>query len=536
MPLTGLLNVLEQYTPDHSDGHSNGSARGGRRSQAQNPETYVRDICPLHSSYKTPPNQPSLPYATHQALIEHANEVLELLDHEYSAKGGLLAILPPKDQVEDREYAETTLLGQLILYTTRLVQRLHNLERLYANSMDALASEAVVPSQTLSRLGPDGRTGREVVYPQDRFVLVNAGEDVWNFLHAEFERKEVVDKRIMQDYLSQGVVGEKLWANRGGKEMERGITAVDIVTRYYRLTNDPLKTIFVIPAYSDHPGTKVTREMERQPTVVSVVKPVWPERASMWEMKRRGDMEELKRLRQEHVIKLQELEVKINAEKLLMADNSVKDGTIVKLMDEIKGLKDILNMDANAAQKVAAESASKAMADRVAAREEVEAARAEMEKLAALEKSLEEEKRVLEEEKMRHIQQTNEDKAKFQAMKAREEQKLAEVDRLNGDTANILRNKLEAIYRDQLRQAQIYVEYLKRKRFEVDENWVPNAEDIKNGTTVGDALLNDLIGKSKPHSQGPGNGSDGGSGIGTASEYGDDGDGDSDDEDMTGVW
>jgi hypothetical protein len=193
-------------------------------------------------------------------------------------------------------------------------------------------------------------------------------------------------------------------------------------------------------------------------------------------------------------------------------------------------------MDANAAQKVAAESASKAMADRVAAREEVEAARAEMEKLAALEKSLEEEKRVLEEEKMRHIQQTNEDKAKFQAMKAREEQKLAEVDRLNGDTANILRNKLEAIYRDQLRQAQIYVEYLKRKRFEVDENWVPNAEDIKNGTTVGDALLNDLIGKSKPHSQGPGNGSDGGSGIGTASEYGDDGDGDSDDEDMTGVW
>lgn len=181
------------------------------------------------------------PYATRQSLISHANEVLELLDHEYSAKGELLSILPSKEQEEDRKLAEATLLGQLILYMQRLVQRLHDLERLYANAMDVLAGEAVVPSQTLSRLGPDGRKGREMVYPQDRFVLVNAGEDLWSLLDSEFTRKEIVDEKVEENYCSIGVTGEAIWEQRGGREMSRGITALDITTRYYRLRLDPLK-------------------------------------------------------------------------------------------------------------------------------------------------------------------------------------------------------------------------------------------------------------------------------------------------------
>jgi len=326
MPLTTLMNVLQQTTlNDHQRGVS---------------MTTVRDICPLHHAHKMPANGPSLPYATHQALISHANEVLELLDHEYSAKGGLLSILPPKEQNDDRGKAETTLLGQLILYMQRLVQRLHDLERLYANSMDALAGEAVVPHQALSRLGPDGRKGRELAYPQDRFVLVNAGEDLWQFLNTEFEKKEKVDVAVDDNYRRMGATGEAIWEQRGGKEFARGITALDITTRYYRLRGDPLKTIFVIPAHAEHPGTKVIREMEEQPTVVSVVKPIWPERASLWEMKNRVDLAELKTARRDIQVAQERQSYEVAALKL---DNELKAGEVRHLRSQLQYLQDPAN-------------------------------------------------------------------------------------------------------------------------------------------------------------------------------------------------
>jgi hypothetical protein len=201
----------------------------------------------------------------------------------------------------DREKAEKTVLGQMICWVQNLVQRIHHLERLYANALDLLAKEAVVPTEMLSALGAKGRQGREVVYPQDRFVLANAGDDLWDFLNAEFERREVVDTEVDRNYRELGTTGEHLWAERGGREFAKGITCIDVYTRYYRLRDSPLKTIFVIPAHEIHPGTKVTREMEQQPTVVSVVKPVWPERMSVLETQHKSDMEELKTLRQEHM-------------------------------------------------------------------------------------------------------------------------------------------------------------------------------------------------------------------------------------------
>ncbi|TGO23853.1 hypothetical protein BPAE_0120g00320 [Botrytis paeoniae] len=290
LPLPTLLNTLEpQYVEP------------GTMVNPGQPDHFVEiDVCPLHEVDPTPVDGLSLPYATHEALLKHANEVLELIDHEYSAKGGLLGVLPHEDDDNNRPLAETTLLGQMILYIQRLVARLHNLERLHANAMDVMKGEAVVPHQALSRVGPDGRSGRELVYPQDRFVLVNSGDDIWQFLNDEFEKKERVDEQIRANHLRLGVEGERLWETKGGKEYSRGITAIDVITRYYRLRNDSLKTIFVIPAHAEHPGVKVTREMERNPTVVSVVKPVWPERVSVWEKKTRDDLEELRQLRRDN--------------------------------------------------------------------------------------------------------------------------------------------------------------------------------------------------------------------------------------------
>jgi uncharacterized membrane protein YgcG len=254
----------------------------------------ARNICPLQKVVAEGDKIQLHPWATHESLIRHANELLERLDHEYSARGGLLSIFPTDMQKSDREKAEKTVLGQMIFWVQNLVQRIHHLERLYANAMDLLATEAVVPTETLSALGTKGRKGREVVYPQDRFVLVNAGDDLWDFLNAEFERKEVADTTVDESYRELGTTGEAIWAERGGREFAKGITCIDVYTRYYRLRDNELKTIFVIPAHEIHPGTKVTREMEQQPTVVSVVKPVWPERMSVLEEKHKDDMAALK--------------------------------------------------------------------------------------------------------------------------------------------------------------------------------------------------------------------------------------------------
>lgn len=354
-------------------------------------------ICPMQDAYMKPLNQTSLPYAKHENLIRHANEVLELLDHEYSAKGGLLSILPPKEKKEDRKKAEATLLGQLILYMQRLVVRCHDLERLYANATDALAAEAVVPAQTLSRLGPDGRKGRELVYPQDRFVLVNAGEDVFSFLSREFDKKDIADEEIMKLHLRNGTSGEALWQKRGGEEYSRGITALDVVTRYYRIRGSEklgqgIKTIFMIPAHAEHPGVKVTREMESQPTVVSIVKPVWPERQSILEMKHRTDMVDLRRYQQE-VKKIPELEAMLENHRTIMEyELKLKKGEVFALKDKLEGLEIALNSPGGkAALELVAryytpalkakEEAEKMVAEYNANQEAAKAARAEAESI-----------------------------------------------------------------------------------------------------------------------------------------------------------
>jgi hypothetical protein len=287
MPLTTLMNTIE---PD----------------VRQERECDSRNICPLYicpplrTGQALPSKYLSQPYATHMALIQHANDALEYLDHEYSAKGGLLSIVPTtKENPEARKQAESTVLGQLILYSQRLVERLHDMERQLSDALDVLKGEAKAPHQILSRLGPDGRKPRDVVYPQDRFVLVNAGEDVWNYLQEEFKQKEASDVRMDEYHHSLGVMGERLWEKNGGVEFAKGRTAIDITTRYYRLRNDPLQTVFVIPAYQKHPGTAATRKMMKEPTVVSVVKPLWPERVTMWEQKHRKELHALRKHKME---------------------------------------------------------------------------------------------------------------------------------------------------------------------------------------------------------------------------------------------
>jgi hypothetical protein len=414
-PLTSILNTIET-----------------------NPVTCnPRNKCPLQQIDDTDPMVPSHPYARHEPLIQHANEVLERLDHEYSARGGLLSIFPADMKKEDREKAEKTVLGQMIFWVQNLVQRIHHLERLYANAMDLLAKEAVVPTETLSSLGTRGRKGREVVYPQDKFVLVNAGDDLWEFLNAEFERKEVIDTQVDKNYRDLGATGEAIWAQRGGKEFAKGITFIDVYTRYYRLRDNPLKTVFVIPAYEIHPGTKVTREIEQQPTVVSVVKPVWPERMSVLEAKHKGDMASLKQLQRDDILHKHQIDgMKRNM--VLSEDNRSKlkqeNRDLKQKLDEAMSY---LKQPVNASKFANFEALGRANAAQMEA----------VSMRAQHERQIEETITALEEAKTRVEEMRKAREAQDVALKAREEECKRECDRrkkeLDDYDADIARSALD---------------------------------------------------------------------------------------------
>ncbi|TLD27005.1 hypothetical protein PspLS_04694 [Pyricularia sp. CBS 133598] len=252
-----------------------------------------------------PPGR-AMPYASHHNLLMHANACLERLDHELSAQGGILSVLPQTHaphEAEQLRAARNTLLGQLLTFVQALVGRMHELELQYANMADALAGEAVIPRQQLSAVGADGRAaGAPIAYPQDRWILANAGDEVLNYVHDLLDRREakmaekedVWDKtgamgtRVSDEDDSDsedGGYGEQGETN-GQKRKGRGIAYVDITTRYYRARGHTAGerdkgTIFVVPAWKHHPALYHTIEAEARPTVVTVPDPHVPDRISV---------------------------------------------------------------------------------------------------------------------------------------------------------------------------------------------------------------------------------------------------------------
>ncbi|KAK7415290.1 hypothetical protein QQZ08_012388 [Neonectria magnoliae] len=270
VPLWAIANLVKEDSTDRDPEH-------------HCPLTTVEDSGPLATKGET-----RRPYQTHHALAMHANECLEILDHEYSSTGGLMSMLPTEKEHDTEQLAgaRNSLLGQWLLHHQHLVARMHELEIDYANALDVLAGEAIVPSQIIRRAGPDGVSkGREVSYPQDRYVLVNAGDDVTSWLHRKLDQAEAQVAQKQKIWKNAGASGERMWMKkRGGEWYARGIIPIDVLTRYYRIAGKGHESpIFVLPAIEQHPGVGHTRKMEKRPTVVSVVTPTFPKRVSEWE-------------------------------------------------------------------------------------------------------------------------------------------------------------------------------------------------------------------------------------------------------------
>ncbi|KAK3390277.1 hypothetical protein B0H63DRAFT_507657 [Podospora didyma] len=239
----------------------------------------TRYICPLDDSAVRQEGDKPKPYANHQALIMHTNECLERLDHEFSSTGGLLSILPTKKphDSENLANARNSLLGQWLLYTQHLVARTHELERGYGNALDVLKGEAAIPRQmdTASE-GPEF-----VTYPQDRWVLANAGDDIFEYIHSLLDRHEAVLQVKEQAWQKNGVAANEQEKTAG--KAGDGIVAVSLTSRFYRLAKQGRNTIFVIPGWDHHPAVEHTKRIEDQPTILTSVQPKFPQRASDFE-------------------------------------------------------------------------------------------------------------------------------------------------------------------------------------------------------------------------------------------------------------
>lgn len=232
-----------------------------------------------------------MPYASHHLLAMHANACLEHLDHEFSNEGGILSLIPEEGRganSDELKAAQNSLLGQLLLYVQGLALRNHEMDMTNAKLTDALASEAVVPLQHLSVLGPDGRSGREIAYPQDRWVLVNSGDDVWAHLHDTMDREEAALAVREHEWAQEdvGLGGDSVWRTEHGRDrLARGVVAVDIRSRFYRLQGQGRSTIFVLPAFASQPGTEWSERLDRysKPTVVGTVAPRTVQRVSEYQ-------------------------------------------------------------------------------------------------------------------------------------------------------------------------------------------------------------------------------------------------------------
>jgi hypothetical protein len=219
-------------------------------------------------------------------LMGHANEILEIVDYRCAHKGGLLSLLPHPGQ-ERRVKVEDTFVGQWMVYTSNLSMRVAQLEIEVENSRNVLAGEATAP-WVLGRAsffgGGEGVDfGRELLFPQDRYVLSGLSQGLWERLDHKLLR-EAQRKTVVEESVATKVRGGRVKPGRkaGGDESAPAppgqplepIAWVDIKSRVYRVKGK--ETMFVVLGHGGdlNPDTELTARLEKMPLISVLPHPV----------------------------------------------------------------------------------------------------------------------------------------------------------------------------------------------------------------------------------------------------------------------
>ena len=250
-------------------------------------------------------------------VLQHANRLLEILDLNFQWRGGILGVLPlltdivgragVEDMKEARESAEGTILGQWIVWTQRLVERVAALERDVVGLREVLGGERMVPRalREEKRKGKrkekergkgkgkgkerarddddDEEEGSEEddIVDQDLYLLAGLSSQLWNQLHDELDISETIATTREENARKRGF-GADSFRQRGPNEApDDGVTIsgditawIECTSRIYRVQGK--QTLFVVPAWEIRPGVEKVRQVEETPLVVSV--PVQRER------------------------------------------------------------------------------------------------------------------------------------------------------------------------------------------------------------------------------------------------------------------
>lgn len=207
----------------------------------------------------------------------HANKLLTYLDHRYASTGGILSMTPSSA-------AAHTLLGQWLLYTSRLVVRVAALEREVVNLREVLGNEALVAGvRAHASQNQNGESSaREMLFPQDRYVLAGLSDTLWLRITEalSISAEEAIDREI--DTGAGMVRGSGPFQTSTGTDPDPAtnqeeqvrygdvVSWVETTARLYRVRGH--ETVFVIPAWDMHPGVEAVRAVERGPLVMSLPK------------------------------------------------------------------------------------------------------------------------------------------------------------------------------------------------------------------------------------------------------------------------
>lgn len=175
-----------------------------------------------------------------------------------------------------------TLLSQWLLYTSRLVARLAELEREVINLREVLGNEALVAGvRAHASQNQNGESSaREMLFPQDRYVLAGLSDALWLRITEalSISAEEAINRGIDNDVGTVRGSGPFETTSAGAdfdleadQEQARYgdiVSWVETTARLYRVRGH--ETVFVIPAWNMHEGAEAVREVERGPLVTSM--------------------------------------------------------------------------------------------------------------------------------------------------------------------------------------------------------------------------------------------------------------------------
>ena len=128
-----------------------------------------------------------MPFARVDALMQHADAALLMIDDAMSASDCLLSSLPMHLPADDPRLQ--TFLGQMIHFMRVMISKVAALDKAYRSALDALAGEATVPNQL--KLNHFTHEDMRAAFAEDQqeYIITNTQKDTYDQIWYQMQKK-----------------------------------------------------------------------------------------------------------------------------------------------------------------------------------------------------------------------------------------------------------------------------------------------------------------------------------------------------------